>query len=151
MLRQVFCVTPPTEPSMMQRLLIALAVAALLAVALTRGPGAARAQSPTAPAAGENYAAWPLLKSTFPSTGGGGFTIKGYDPIITSGKCITTFMAVAPGDNPQVFANVIEFEATPAQGGILCANGKWRAFEGGATGTTPYRLFFKDGVFRSTP
>ena len=99
----------------------------------------------------ESYGSWPLLKSTFPSTGGGGITIKGYDPVITGGKCVTTFMAVEPGDNPKVYANVIEFEAVPAQGGTLCQNGKWRAFEGGATGTTPYRVFFKDGVFRGSP
>ena len=89
-----------------------------------------------------------MLRSTFPSTGGGGFVIKGYDPVITGGKCITTFMAVAPGDEPKVFANVAEFEAVPAQGGTLCRNGTWRAFEGGATGTTPFQLFFKDGVWR---
>ncbi len=59
--------------------------------------------------------------------------IKGYDPVITGGKCVTTFMAVEPGPNPNVYSNVIEFEATPAQGGTLCQNGKWRAFDGGAT------------------
>ena len=99
----------------------------------------------------EKYESWPLLRPTFPSTGGGGMTIKGYDPVITAGKCITTFMAVEPGDNPKVYPNVIEFEAVPAQGGTLCQNGQWRSFEGGATGTTPYRVFFKDGVFRGSP
>lgn len=99
----------------------------------------------------ERYESWPLLRSTFPSTGGNGIVIKGYDPVITGGKCITTFMAVEPGDNPNVYPNVIEFEAVAAQGGTLCQNGKWRAFEGGATGTTPYRVFFKDGVFRGSP
>jgi hypothetical protein len=98
--------------------------------------------------AAEDYAAWPVLKSTFPSTGGGGMMIKGYDPVITRTTCITTFMAVAPGENPAVYTSVIEFDAVPEQGGILCTNGKWRAFEGGATGTTPFRVFFKDGVFR---
>ena len=39
---------------------------------------------------------WPLLRSTFPSTAGNGIMIKGYDPVITGGKCITTFMAVEP-------------------------------------------------------
>jgi len=99
----------------------------------------------------ENYASWPLLRSTFSSTGGGGIMIKGYDPVITGGKCITTFMAVEPGDNPKVYPNVIEFEAVPAQGGMLCQNGKWRSFDGGDTGTTSYRVFFKDGVFRGSP
>jgi hypothetical protein len=101
--------------------------------------------------AAENYESWPLLRPTFPSTGGGGIMIKGYDPVITGGKCITTFMAVEPGDNPRVYPNVIEFDAVPAQGGTLCQNGKWKSFDGGATGTTPYRVFFKGGVFRGSP
>ena len=116
---------------------------AFLAVAIAPSPARAEAQ--------ENYANWPVLRPTFPSTGGGGFTIKGYDPVITGGKCITTFMAVEAGDNPKVYANVAEFEAVPVQGGTLCRDGKWRAFEGGATGTTPFRFFFKDGVFRAAP
>jgi hypothetical protein len=118
---------------------LAASVIAGLALAM---PGAA---------AEEKYESWPVLRSTFPSTGGGGMTIKGYDPVITGAKCITTFMAVEPGDNPKVYPNVIEFEAVPAQGGTLCQNGQWRSFEGGATGTTSYRVFFKDGVFRGSP
>jgi hypothetical protein len=90
-------------------------------------------------------------RSTFPSTGGGGITIKGYDPVITGGKCVTTFMAVEPGPDAKVYPNFIDFEAVAVQGGTLCHNGKWRAFDGGATGTTPYRVFFKDGVFRGSP
>src|SRR6266536_341564 len=86
-------------------------------------------------------------ESTFPSTGGSGIMIKGYDPVITGGKCVTTFMAVEPGADPKVYPNFIEFETVSVQGGTLCQNGKWRAFDGGATGTTPYRVFFKDGVF----
>jgi hypothetical protein len=99
----------------------------------------------------DNYEGWPLLKSSFPSTGGNGITIKGYDPVITGGKCVTTFMAVEPGPEPKVYPNYIEFDAVPAQGGTLCQNGRWRSFDGGATGTTPYRVFFKDGVFRGSP
>ena len=105
----------------------------------------------TSVAAQDDYASWPLLKSTFPSTGGGGITIKGYDPVITGGKCVTTFMAVEAGPDPKVYASLIEFEAVPTAGGTLCHMGKWRAFEGGASGTTPYRVFFKDGVFRGSP
>jgi hypothetical protein len=115
---------------------------AFLAIAIAPSPARAEMQ--------ENYASWPVLRSTFPSTGGGGITIKGYDPVITGNKCVTTFMAVEPGDNPKVYANFIEFEAVPVDGGILCRNGKWRAFEGGASGTTPFRFFFKDGVFRAS-
>ncbi len=99
--------------------------------------------------AAEDFSKWPPLKSSFPSTGGGGITIKGYDPVITGAKCVTTFMAVEPGANPNVYSNVAEFDAVAEQGGILCTNGKWRSFDGGATGTTPFRFFFKDGVFRA--
>ena len=117
-----------------------VACPALASLALAAAPATAQ----------ERYETWPLLRSTFPSTGGGGIVIKGYDPVITGGKCITTFMAVEPGENPNVYPNVVEFDAVPAQGGTLCQNGRWRAFEGGATGTTPYRVFFKDGVFRGS-
>ena len=124
--------------------LAVLTVVACAFLAIAIAPSPARAQTP------EDYASWPLLRSTFPSTGGNGFVIKGYDPVITGGKCVTTFMAVEPGDNPKVYSNVAEFEAVPAQGGTLCRDGKWRAFEGGASGTTPFRFFFKDGVFRAS-
>lgn len=102
-------------------------------------------------AAEDDYENWPPLKSTFPSTGGGGFTIKGYDPVITGGKCITTFMAVPEGIDPNVSTNVVEFEAVAVAGGTLCRNGKWRSFDGSASGTTPYRLFLKGGVFHGSP
>ena len=120
--------------------------------AALRAAGCAAAVFLAAPAmAHENYESWPMLRSTFPSTGGGGIMIKGYDPVITGGKCVTTFMAVEPEPDPKVYPNFIEFEAVAVQGGTLCRNGKWRAFDGGATGTTPYRVFFKDGVFRGSP
>jgi hypothetical protein len=112
---------------------------------------AVAAAAATSAPAQENYESWPVLKSTFPSTGGGGIMIKGYDPVITGGKCVTTFMAVEPGANPNVYPNFVEFEAVPAAGGILCRNAKWRAFDGGASGTTPFRVYFKDGVFRGSP
>ena len=101
--------------------------------------------------AADEFDKWQPLKATFPSTGGGGIMIKGYAPVITGAKCITTFMAVEPGANPNVYPNVIEFEAVPTAGGILCTNGKWRSFDGSANGTTPFRVFFKDGIFRASP
>ena len=119
-------------------------LAFLAAVALAVGAPAASAQS-----APEDYASWPVLKSTFPSTGGGGVMIKGYDPVITGGKCVTTFMATEPSG--AVYFNVVEFEAVAMQGGTLCQNGRWRSFDGAASGTTPFRVFFKDGVFRGSP
>lgn len=97
----------------------------------------------------ENYENWPPLKSTFMSTGGNGIVIKGYDPVIVAGKCITTFMAVTSGAEPKVYPNVVEYDAVPAQGGTLCQNGKWKSFDGVSSGTTPFRFFLKDGVFRA--
>ena len=97
----------------------------------------------------EDYASWPLLTSTFPSTGGGGYIIKGYDPVIIGGKCITTFMATLPPN--ELYLHMAEYEAVPAQGGTLCTNGRWRAKDGSANGTTPYRVFIKDGVVRGSP
>jgi hypothetical protein len=103
----------------------------------------------TATQAAEDYATWPLLQSTFPSTGGGGIMIKGYDPVIAGDTCMTTFMAVTSDATPAVYANYIEFKAIPEQGGILCTSGQWRSFDGKSAGTTPFQLFFKDGKFRS--
>lgn len=103
-------------------------------------------------AAEERFDTWPVLQSTFPSTGGGGIFIKGYDPVVTGTTCTTTFMAVDPsGETPKVYPNVVTFEAIAVQGGTLCHNGKWRSFDGTAEGTTPFRVFFKDGVVRGQP
>ncbi len=122
---------------------VVAAATAILIVALASAHAQDRQDKP------ENYAGWPVLKSTFPSTGGNGVMIKGYDPVITGAKCVTTFMAALP--NGEVYFNVVEFDAIPAQGGTLCTGGKWRSFDGKSTGTTPYRVFFKDGVFRGSP
>ena len=104
--------------------------------------------APLGVAAEEDFASWPVLKSTFPSTGGG-YVIKGYDPVIKGGKCVTTFMASLPPD--ELYFNVAEYAAVPAQGGTLCTNGQWRSFNGKDTGTTPFRMFFKDGMFHGRP
>ena len=97
----------------------------------------------------EDYSSWPLLTSTFPSTGGGGYIIKGYDPVIIGGKCITTFMATLPPN--ELYLHMAEYEAVQAQGGTLCTGGRWRSIDGKDSGTTPFRMFFKDGVFRGAP
>jgi len=97
----------------------------------------------------ERFEDWPLLTNPFPSTGGGGIMIHDYDPLIAGGKCTTKFRAVEP--NGTTYHNLIEFEAVETQGGVLCANGKWRSADGSASGTTPFRVFIKDGVRRGSP
>jgi len=122
-------------------------------IALALSSGLALSFAVTEPAvAEERFETWPVLQSTFPSTGGGGIIIKGYDPVFTGATCTTTFMAVDPsGETPKVYPNVVTFEAIAVQGGTLCHNGKWRSFDGTAEGTTPFRVFFKGGVVRGQP
>ena len=74
--------------------------------------------------------------------------IKGYDPVIVGDKCTTDFSAVEP--NGTTYYNSVEFDAVPTQGGILCTNGEWRSKDGAATGTTPFRVFIKNGIRRSS-
>jgi hypothetical protein len=103
----------------------------------------------TGAAAQENYESWALLQSTFESTGGGGIMIKEYNPVIVGDKCVTDFTATEPSG--KIYYNRVEFDAVPVQGGILCTDGKWRAVDGSASGTTPLRVFIKDGVARRSP
>lgn len=100
-------------------------------------------------AAQENYESWAPLTDPFPSTGGGGIMIHGYDPVVVDGTCRTAFRAIAPDGT--IYRNAITFEAVPQQGGILCTNGKWRSADGSASGTTPFRVFIKDGIRRGSP
>jgi len=102
-----------------------------------------------AAAAAERYESWRLHTPTFPSTGGNGVIIGEYYLVIAGDKSTTDFTAtLADG---KVYYNTVEFDAVAAQGGILCTNGCWRARDGSANGTTPYRAFFKDGVLRGSP
>jgi hypothetical protein len=111
-----------------------------LLAALTLGAATAHAQT--------SYETWPVLKNPFPSTGGNNVMIDKYDPVVGSGKCTTDFTAIVEG---KPYYNEVVFDAVPAQGGILCTNGKWRAKDGSAEGTTPFEVFIKDGVKRMKP
>ena len=51
----------------------------------------------------------------------------------------------------KVYYNIVEFETVAVQGGTLCTNGKWRARDGSSSGTTPFRVFIKDGTVRRSP
>ena len=118
-----------------------------MVAALIVGMAAAPAFAQTA--AQENYDTWRLHTPTFGSTGGNGVIIGEYRPVISGDKCSTDFTAtLADG---KVYYNTVEFDAVPAQGGILCTNGKWRAKDGSANGTTPYQMFVKNGVIRGNP
>jgi hypothetical protein len=121
----------------MRHLTVFCAALGLASVALS----GARAQ--------ENYENWELLQSTFESTGGGGIIIKGYEPVIVGDKCATNFTATEPGG--KVYYNKVEFEAVQVQNGTLCTNGKWQALDGSMAGTTPLRVFVKDGIRRRSP
>lgn len=105
----------------------------------------------TAAVAATDYATWPLLTAEFESTGGGGIMIRGYDPVVKGSTCETDFTAHEPGPAGKVYANAVTFDAVPTAGGILCNNGRWRARDGSASGTTPLQVFIKDGVRRRSP
>jgi hypothetical protein len=85
----------------------------------------------------------------FGSTGGGGVIIDEYHPVVIGDRCVTRFTATLP--DGQVFPNYALFDAVPTAGGILCTNGRWGAVDGSATGTTPYRVFIREGVIRRAP
>jgi hypothetical protein len=95
-----------------------------------------------------NYENWPLLKNPFPSTGGNNVMIDNYDPVVDEGKCTTDFTAIVDGKS---YYNEVVFDAVPIAGGVLCTNGKWRAKDGSASGTTPFEVFIKDDVKRMKP
>jgi hypothetical protein len=115
-------------------------IRALAAASLLAGASAAFGQT--------NYESWPVLKNPFPSTGGNNVMIDKYDPVVRDGKCFTDFTAIVEG---KPYYNEVVFDAVPTAGGILCANGKWRAKDGSANGTTPFEVFIKDGVKRAKP
>jgi hypothetical protein len=97
----------------------------------------------------ENYESWAVLKNPFESTGGDGVMIGEYNPVIVGSKCVTDFTVTLP--EGKVYYNIVEFEIVQVQGGTLCTEGKWRARDGSASGTTPFRVFIKDGVVRRAP
>jgi hypothetical protein len=103
------------------------------------------------PSKGENYESWQPLKNPFESTGGGGIMIDGYRPVVVGNKCVTDFTATEPGPGGKVYYNKVEFDTVEVQGGILCTNGRWQALDGSMSGTTPFRVFIKDGIVRRAP
>lgn len=129
---------PPARPNVAPALAAFAAACALLLWPLS--PAAAQA-SPES---------WELLPERFESTGGGGWMIEGYRPVVLGSTCVTDFVAVSP-DGKERFQNMVVFEARPASGGVMCTQGRWRAKDGSAEGTTPLEVFIKDGVVRRAP
>jgi hypothetical protein len=117
----------------------------LIALTVLFAPFAA----PAVMAQQDDFERWELLKNPFPSTGGGGIMIHDYNPVVTGNKCVTNFSAIEPSG--KAYYNIVEFDAVPVQGGTLCTNGAWRAIDGSANGTTPFRVFLKNGVARGSP
>jgi hypothetical protein len=87
--------------------------------------------------------AWPPLQRRFESTGGGGWMIDRYHPVVIGDRCVTPFSAISPSG--QEYRNLAMFEAVRVAGGTLCVNGRFRAEDGsGDEGTTPLRVFIRD-------
>jgi hypothetical protein len=114
-------------------------------IAMGTGSTARAATTPTL----EDYESWPLLVNPFESTGGGDVRIGEYRPVVFGRFCTTNFTAIMP--NGEVYYNGVDFDAVATRGGTLCMNGRWRALDGSASGTTPLRVFIKDGVIRRSP
>lgn len=102
--------------------------------------------APVVVSAEEVFDRWPILPERFESTGGGGVMIEEYRPLIKGSTCTTDFVAVLP--DGQRHENTVDFSATFVQGGILCDQGRWRSRDGKDNGTTPLRIFIKNGVVR---
>ena len=75
--------------------------------------------------------------------------IEGYRPVVARDPCATAFRAVEPDGTAH--RNEVVFEAVPAQGGILCTDGRWRSLASDASGTTPFRVLSRDGIVRGEP
>ena len=99
--------------------------------------------------AAENFHQWERLVPRFPSTGGGGVMIGEYRPVVHGTRCATDFTATEPDGT--VYRNRVVFDAVPVQGGILCTNGRWNSLQSDAKGTTPFRVFFRDGIAHRSP
>jgi hypothetical protein len=97
----------------------------------------------------EDFTKWALLEPTLGSTSGKGAIIRGYNPQIIGKTCVTDFSTTEL--DGRVSYNIAEFDAIETQGGILCTNGKFRAKDGSNSGTTPLRVFIKEGVQRRSP
>ncbi len=122
----------------------AFVIAASMALAGSVISAWAQAPGSTTPAS------WPVLPETFESTGGGGWMITEYRPVVNGSVCKTDFVTVSP-DGKDKYPATVEWTAVSRDGGIYCASGKWRTKDGSGSGTTSLEVFIKDGVVRRAP
>lgn len=127
----------------MMRAVFSLALLSLMAISLILMAKVVQAE--------EAFESWPVLTNPFESTGGGGVMIDRYQPVIEGNRCRTDFTVTLPGPQGGTFLNEVVFSARPVAGGVLCEAGRWRAKDGSAEGTTPFRVFIKDGIVRRPP
>jgi hypothetical protein len=104
--------------------------------------------SPVLAQPAEDFSQWQILTQDLNSTTGKA-KISGYVPKVMGKMCSTDFTTTE--EDGRISYNIAEFDAVEMQGGILCMNGKFRAKDGSASGTTPLRVFIKDGVQRRSP
>jgi hypothetical protein len=98
--------------------------------------------APPALAQSPDPAGWAPLERRFESTGGGGWVIDEYDPVLAGEVCRTSFLALGPAGERA--ANIVEWDAVPVPGGVLCRDGRWRGQDGQGAGTTPLQVFLRD-------
>lgn len=127
----------------MMRAVFSLALLSLMAISLILMAKVVQAE--------EAFESWPVLTNPFESTGGGGVMIDRYQPVIEGNRCRTDFTVTLPGPRGGTFLNEVVFSARPVAGGVLCEAGRWRAKDGSAEGTTPFRVFIKGGIVRRPP
>lgn len=96
----------------------------------------------------EDFSKWQILTPDLNSTTGKA-KIAGYVPKVIGKMCSTDFTTTE--EDGRVSYNIAEFDAIEMQGGIMCMNGRFRAKDGSASGTTPLRVFIKDGVQKRSP
>ncbi len=121
-----------------------LATAFILAAGIALAGSVISARAQTAPTD------WPPLPETFESTGGGGWMITEYRPLVDGAICRTDFVTVSP-DGKDKYPATVQWTAIARDGGVYCADGKWRTKDGSGSGATPLEVFIKDGVVRRAP
>ncbi|MFY8038341.1 MAG: hypothetical protein ACOVN4_01565 [Bosea sp. (in: a-proteobacteria)] len=116
--------------------------AGLLAIACALATGLALTASVISALAQPSPSSWPVLPETFESTGGGGWMITQYRPVVDGAVCKTDFVTLSP-DGKDTYPASVQWTAIPRNGGTYCAEGKWRTKDGSGSGATLSRFSSK--------